>query len=124
MIKEWQFFFFEKDGRDNRLNVVKAIAEFWTDSSIDKLDVSGKCLFGGMISRKSDLELVELEIFPSYVKVIERIKRHNSSGVSHDLMRATTKSGDRYDFYSDTYNNYMALLLGDFLHIGKLDRRK
>ena len=103
---------------------MRAFADFWINPKIDSLVIPGKCLFGGEICIDDELELADVEIFSSPLKLVERIRRGQRLGVSHDLMQFTTMSGEKYNCYSDTCNSYMGLMLDDYFHVGKLDRRR
>lgn len=118
MIKEWELYFKMADGYENRDAVVKAFADFLEDPRADKLEIPGKCMLGGKVFGREGFNDGD-EIFTSFIKFVERIERGE-----HDLMCATTISGSKYYFYSDDYNAYMFLMLGDLIHIGKLSHRR
>ena len=123
MIKEWELYFDKANGYENRDAVVKAFAGFWEDSRADKLEIPGKCMLGGKVFGREGFNDGD-EIFTSDIKSVERIEHGDHNGVPHDLMCATTISGSKYYFYSDDYNAYMFLMLGDLIHTGELSQHR
>ena len=121
MIKDWELYFEEANGYDNRTTVAKAFAKFWEDPAADKLKIPGKCMLGGRVFGRKGFNDGD-EIFTSDVELIERIEHGNHNGIPHDLMCAITVSGSKYYFYSDGHNAYMFLMLGDLFHTGKLSQ--
>ncbi|MBR3233485.1 hypothetical protein IKG12_01310 [Candidatus Saccharibacteria bacterium] len=120
MITEWELYFNRADGYDNRATVAKAFANFWKELEVDKLEISGKCRLGGRVFGREGFNDGD-EILTSNVRFIERVERGDCGGVQHDLMCATTASGNKYFFYSNDYNVYMFLMLGDLLRTGELN---
>lgn len=121
IIKEWEIYFEEVNGWNNRDVVAKAFARFLEDFTARKLEIPGKCMLGGKVfghKRFNDGD----EIFTSDVELMERIEHGNYNGIPHDLMCATTVSGSKYYFYSDGHNAYMFLMLGDLFNTGKLSQ--
>lgn len=123
MIKKWELYFNKANGYENRVIVIKAFANFLEDPKADKLEIPGKCMLGGNVFRREGFNDGD-EIFTSDIKSVERIEHGDNKGVPHDLMCATTISGSKYYFYSDDYNAYMFLMLGDLIHTGKLNQRR
>lgn len=122
MIREWEFYFLQEDGYENRFIVAKAFLKFWDDNSIEKLDVPGRCMLGGKIFGREGFNDGD-EIFTSIIETIERIKCSDCSDTQHDLMCATTISGSKYYFYSNDYNTYMFMMFGDLIHMDELNPR-
>lgn len=121
IIKEWEIYFEEVNGYDNRTAVAKAFAKFLGDPTADKLKIPGKCMLGGRVFGRKGFNDGD-EIFTSDVELMERIEHGNHNGIPHDLMCATTVSGSKYYFYSDGHNAYMFLMLGDLFNTGKLSQ--
>lgn len=119
MLKKWELYFERAYGPNNRFTVAKAFAEFWKNSSADKIEIPGKCMLGGRVFGKEDCE-DNTEIFTPDIISVERIERGEGEEFPHDLMCATSISSSNYYFYSDEYNAYMFMLLDDIIHTGRL----
>ena len=122
-IEKWELYFEGENGYDNRFNIMKAFTEFWESPKLGKLEMPGKCMLGGQVFGRKGFE-DGAEIFTSDIQSVERLEHDRFSGAPHDLMCATTVSGSKYYFYSDDHNAYMALMLGDIIHMGQLDQRR
>lgn len=123
-VKDWELYFKSADGEENREAVVKAFAEFFEDCKAEKLEIPGKTMLGGLVYGREGFKDGEL-IFTSSIKTIEKIERSSDeNGNPLDLLRASTATGSEYYLYSDEYNAYMFLMLGDIIHMGKLSPRR
>lgn len=112
IIKEWEIYFEEFNGWNNRDVVAKVFARFLEDFTARKLEIPGKCMLGGKVFGHKKFNDGD-EIFTSDIKSAEKIKSCNHDGVRQLLICVTTVSGGRYYFYSRDYNPYMFLMLGD-----------
>ena len=120
MLKDWEIYFDRANGYENRETVAGAFTEFWNSLNEDELQIPGACMLGGKVFGRAGFNDGD-EIFTSNIQSVKRVERGDKLGVPHDLMCATTGSGSKYYFYSDGHNAYMALMLGDLTHMGKLD---
>lgn len=121
MLKAWQLYFDKSDGGyANRHNVVSVFAPFWENSNAELMITPEKFMIGGNVYGRAGFNDGD-EILTSHIDQIVRVKHSMKNGIPHDLLCATTKSGSKYYFYSDEHNAYMALMLGDMLHIKQLD---
>ena len=113
MVKQWELYFDVANGYENRYDVMKAFASFWEDSKADKLEIPGKCRFGGEVfGHKGYSDGVV--IVTSSIQSVERIERgYHHNGLPHDLMCATTTSGSKYYFYSSDCNVFMYSMMTD-----------
>ena len=123
MVKKWELYFGHDEGYENRFTIMKAFANFFERGNIKTIEIPGKCVLGGEVFGRDGFNDGD-KILTSYVKTIERIDHWYRNGVPHDLMCAITVSGSKYYFYSDEYNAYMSLMLGDMINFGKLDGRR
>ncbi len=120
-IRDWELFFERNDGRDNRLTVIKAFIDFFHNSDISELKMPGRCMLGGEVYGHSKFDYGD-EIITSSLKFIKRLKiGKNNFNMPHDLFCATTKSDNKYYFYSDSHSAYMSLMFNDIAYKGKLD---
>ena len=120
IIKKWEIYFNRMDGLENRKNVAVAFTEYWNGHSFNLFEIPGKCMLGGKVYGREGF-IDGNEIFTSFIRSIRRIETGFRNGIPHDLMLATTYSGSLYHIYSDDYNAYMALMLGDITHTGRLN---
>ena len=121
-LERWEIYFYEKDGFDNRDVVARAFTDFLGNNKSDRLDIPGNCVMGGRVFGHEKIEDGD-DLFTQYIQSVERIKRNSHSGVTRDLICATTVLGEKYYFYSDDYNIYMFLMMTDLINKDKLDLR-
>lgn len=116
IIRNWELFFLEKYGYENRSKVARAFAELWNDTDLTTIEIPGDCLLGGKVF---GLELVldGDDFYTSSLRTVTRIRHEIYRGISHDLMCAVSITGRKYYFYSDDSNAYMRLMLGDLIHL-------
>ena len=116
VLKFWQLYFEKADGYENRQKIVTRFAKFWKDRREIELDVPGKCKLGGYISGHPDFRDGDNYFTVADVKTIKRVDRECICGIPHDLMVATTTTGEKISFYSDDDNVYMFMMLSDLIH--------
>ena len=116
MVTGWEIYFEEKNGYDNRETVARAFSDFYENREADKIEIPGKCMLGGIVFGREGFNN-DSEILTTDIKSIERIERSaDEDKIPHDLMCATTVSGGKYFFYSDDFNAFMLMMLGDLLY--------
>ena len=119
ILKNWQLFFEEADGYQNRQNVVLSFNRFYIHLSNKQFTPPGKCILGGIIYGDSRFKDGQ-EIFTSYVASIERLEKEYCLGAEHELLCATTTSQHKYYFYADHCSDDMSNMLLDMAKFNKL----
>ena len=121
-LEKWVLLFRAEDGYTNKEQIARNFQAFWS-SRDQKYEVLGTCLLGGNIIGAYNIRAGQ-EIKTSSIKYFERVEQDTICGSPHDLIRATTKSGHEYYFYSDEYHPIMGMMFGDIKHLGGIDQRK
>ena len=120
IMKEWELYFDKKDGLGNRETVAKAFYDFWKEPTAKQLIMPGRCGIGGNVFNHHTYSDNEM-ILSSRVISIDSIKRSDYYGIPHDLMCANTATGSKYYFYSNEYNTFMFIMIGDLVRLGHLN---
>ena len=126
LIKGYELYFRKEDGLENRLAIIATFARFWQDSSIDEIEIAGRCMLGGLVFGHDHFDDWS-EILTSSIKTIRRVERGEKRvkligmRIGRDLMCATTKSGNEYFFYSTNLCIYMARMLADIVYHGEIE---
>lgn len=115
LIESWDLLVRQKD-MEECVRRLRVFAEFWQNLSKTKLDMPADIILRGKVYGREGFVDGD-EICTSWVKTVERIERGDRNGVPHDLICATTHSGSKYYFYSDTHTADMGLLLGGLIHL-------
>ncbi len=114
VIKSWQLYFEEKDGIDNKFNVMSTFSNFWNEFSSKIVIFPEKFVIGGIIDPDGELFLT------GHITCIQRVKHQFKGDLAHDLFRAVAISGEEYFFYSDEYTPEMRIMIGDMLSFHQL----
>lgn len=119
-IREWQLYFLEKYGFENRTKVIQKFVAFYTNKEGDELVFASDeyCKIGGLVYGHDEYVDGKM-IVTSRVESIKRVACA-AEGAPHDLMRVLTTTGHKYYIYSDEYSGNMCWMMGDMLFTGKL----
>ena len=112
--RDWNLFFDKIDGEENRQKIIKEFTKFWLDSTRKSLIIPGNCSLGGPLFGVNGHYNGE-DAFVGSVSHIERLNRGRPvrNKFPNDLLCATTKTGEKYYLFADTFDLYMLLLMGD-----------
>ena len=124
-LKDWGLLFFAIDGFENRDVIARQFAGFWNNPKVSKIFIAGKCQMTGKIVDYSGQTNGCAIRIPKDVQFFERVKSEDSvvDNPPHELMCATTVSGEKYYFYSDDHSSPMAWMLADMIYLGELNHR-
>lgn len=119
ILKNWQLFFEEKDGYDNRQEVMLDFSRFYHHLKDHEITISGKCLLSGLIYGDPRFKDGE-EIFTSLITHFARVAKEYCRGVEHELICATTTNQHKYYFYADHFSDDMFKMLNDMCKYDRL----
>ena len=119
----WHLQFLIRYGFENRDKVMKSFVKFLNSGDPeDKFyQTPGDCVLCGEVYGHPKFPN-KSGIFTSPVVSVERLKLDFALGKRHDLLCATTESGNHYYFYSDDCSTHMTLMLDHMKNRGKLSR--